>query len=497
MCDDAGVPTSCDASIVVVGAGPAGLTAAYLLAKRGLRPLVLEADPSYVGGISRTVCYKGYRFDIGGHRFFSRAKDVEDFWTEILPHDMLVRQRSSRIYYQRKFFSYPLKPFQVLRTLGPLEAARCVASYLQAKARPVPNPRNFEDWTINRFGQRLYEIFFKAYTEKLWGMSCRQISADWAAQRVKGLSLASAVMSALRPRRKSGPVITTLIESFRYPRRGPGMLWDACASKIQELGGTLQMGATVTSLEQAQGQWRIHYRTGSGSEEVASADQVISSAPLRDVMLHLFPEPGAEVTKAASALRYRNFLLVALIVRDRKLFSDNWIYIQDPDIKAGRIQNFKAWSPDMVPPGDTACYGMEYFASDDEPLWNMSNAELVALAGLELERLALGHASDLLDACVVRQPKGYPVYDATYASNVAVIRRALAERYPGLHVVGRNGMHRYNNQDHSMMTAMLTVENILSGQAKHDVWCVNQDAEYLEAGAAGTTRLVHDTAAGN
>jgi len=482
--------------VVIVGAGPAGLTAALLLAEKGWHPIVLEADPRYVGGISRTVEYKGYHFDIGGHRFFSKSREVEDFWTRVLPEEMLLRPRKSRIFYRGGFFSYPLKPVEALLRLGPVESAACMLSFAHARARPIEDPQNFEDWVRNQFGRRLYEIFFKHYTEKVWGMKCSEISADWAAQRIKSLSLGTAVLEAMKaslPGRKGttgrDQVHTTLIDEFRYPRKGPGQLWDACTEKVKALGGEVRMGARVTRMVRADDVWTVRYEQ-DGREATLSAQHVITSASIRDIVGSIDPAPAPALLEAAKGLRYRDFLTVALMVRDRDAFDDNWIYIQEPYVKVGRIQNFKAWSPEMVPDAGTACYGLEYFCFEGDGLWNSSDAELIALAKKELGQLGLGRAEDVFDGCVVRQPKAYPVYDDAYARHVATVRDVVERDLPGLHLVGRNGMHRYNNQDHSMMTAMLTVENIVSGVAKYDPWRVNQDATYIEAGTHGEEALI-------
>jgi protoporphyrinogen oxidase len=476
-------------SVAVIGAGPAGLTAGYLLSKRGIPVTVLEADPVYVGGISRTARYKGFHFDIGGHRFFSKSREVEEFWSEILSDDMLQRPRSSRIYYRGKFFAYPLRGGEALAKLGPVEAALCVLSYFKARFFPEPNPASFEEWVSNQFGRRLFRIFFKTYTEKVWGMPCAEISADWAAQRIKGLSLGKAVLNALAPRsrtRSGGQVIKTLIDSFRYPRLGPGMLWEACAEKAKALGCRIELGRRVVecAFEPAASVWQVRHRGQDGSEEVSTARHLVSSAPLRELAGSLRPRLSDQAMQAANGLRYRDFITVMVILKDRKLFDDNWIYVHDPSVKVGRIQNFKSWSPDMVPDPALCCYGLEYFCFEGDALWNASDDDLLALARRELEQIGLARAGDVVDGCVVRQKKAYPVYDGAYAQNVALLRSEL-EHFPTLHLVGRNGMHKYNNQDHAMMTAMLVVENIAAGRRVYDPWQVNEDAEYHEAGNVG------------
>jgi protoporphyrinogen oxidase len=480
-------------SVAVIGAGPAGLTAAYTLLKKSggrARVTVLEADPRYVGGLSRTVEYKGFHFDIGGHRFFSKSQEIEDLWTEILPGDMLTRPRQSRIYYRGKFFSYPLRPFEALVKLGLFESARCVASYARARLRPDPAPRSFEDWASDRFGRRLYTIFFKTYTEKVWGMSCRDISADWAAQRLKGLSLSSALKNFLLPRRLRGrerrAVVKTLIDTFRYPRLGPGMMWEACAARVRESGGEVFLGRRVTGCEwdASARLWTVRSVDAGGAAHETRARHVVSSAPLRQLARALRPQLSEAARGAAGGLKYRDFLTVVLILRDRGGFPDNWIYIHDPAVRVGRIQNFKAWSPEMVPDPALSCYGLEYFCFEGDGLWSSTDEELLGLTARELEQTGLARASDVSDGCVVRQPKAYPVYDDDYAAQVAAVRAEIEERFPTLHLAGRNGMHKYNNQDHAMMTGILCAENILAGRRVYDVWRVNQDAEYHEEGDA-------------
>jgi len=500
-------------SVAIIGAGPAGLTAAYMLAKAGVRVTVLEADPARVGGISRTIDYrseraggKTFRFDIGGHRFFSKSREVEDLWTELLGDDMLVRPRLSRILYGGKFYAYPLRGAEALRNLGLLEATRCVTSYAKSHLFPVRNAKSFEDWVSNRFGTRLYSIFFKTYTEKVWGMPCTEISADWAAQRIKGLSLRTALISALLPPRDArdrSKQIKTLIGSFRYPRLGPGMMWDAAARRVRELGGEVRMGCRVNGLElidsggpQCGRRWRVAFADASGQLHAIDASDVISSAPLHELVPSISPRFPVPALDAAARLKYRDFLTVALIVRPKQQFADNWIYVHEPGVRVGRVQNFGSWSPDMVPDPSLACYGLEYFCFEGDGLWSMTDADLIALATREIAQLGLARSEDVIDGHVVRQPKAYPVYDEHYARHVTEVREAIVQGYPGLHLVGRNGMHKYNNQDHAMMTGMLTARNIIAGSPTYDVWTVNEDAEYHEAGSAGVTTVSENGSSG-
>jgi protoporphyrinogen oxidase len=475
---------------VIVGAGPAGLTAAYQLAKAGQHVLVLESDPEYVGGLSRTVNYHGYRFDIGGHRFFSKSHEVEELWTEILGADMLQRPRSSRIYYRGQFYAYPLKPFEALAKLGVVESCLCVLSFLAAKMRPTKNPKSLEDWVVNQFGRRLFRIFFKTYTEKVWGMSCKEISADWAAQRIKGLSLGSAIKNGLLPKGANTDhteAVKTLIDTFRYPRLGPGMMWETCASKMRKMGGEVLLGRTVVGcrFDAESMSWTVTARTADGQKEEYRAEHLVSSMPVKQLVAQLEPRLPDAALRAAGSLRYRDFLTVGLILRERNCFRDNWIYVHDPNVKLGRVQNYKSWSPEMVPDPNYCSYGLEYFCFEGDGLWSARDEDLIALAKKELTQVQLASAEDVIDGCVIRQPKAYPVYDDVHQHHVKIVRQALRAHCPNLHLVGRNGMHKYNNQDHAMMTAMLTARNILAGEQKYDVWAVNDDGEYHEAGEAG------------
>ena len=472
---------------IVIGAGPGGLTAAYLLTKRGLPVLVLEADPKYVGGISRTEERDGFRFDIGGHRFFSKSQEVTDLWKELLPDDLIERPRFSRIYYRGRFFDYPLRPLNAFLNLGAIESLRCVGSYAMARLSPHDDPRSLDQWVTNAFGKRLFEIFFETYTEKVWGMKCSEISADWAAQRIKGLSLGEAIKNALlRPKKTQ---VKSLIDSFWYPKLGPGMMWDAAAARVRAGGNRVELGRRVVEVvrDDSRGVWRVTSLDASGAKRVDEAEHVISSAPLRELVAHLTPALSDDAQVAARALRYRDFVIVALATRAPPAFLDNWIYLHDGHVRAGRIQNFGSWSPHMVPDPAYACYGLEYFAFEGDGIWESSDDALIELASSEIATIGLVKRSEIEKGYVVRQRKAYPVYDAHYAAHVDVVRRELATRFPTLHLIGRNGMHKYNNQDHSMMTAMLTVENIVAGRAKFDTWQVNSDAEYHEDGESAST----------
>ncbi|MBH9536413.1 NAD(P)/FAD-dependent oxidoreductase [Novosphingopyxis sp. YJ-S2-01] len=485
--------------VAIIGAGPAGLTAAYLLSKKGYRVSVIEKDETYVGGISRTVEVDGYRFDIGGHRFFSKSQEVVDLWNEILPDDFIQRPRMSRIYYEGKFYSYPLRAFEALWNLGIWRSTLCMASYARWKLLPNKRVRSFEDWVVNQFGHKLYSIFFKTYTEKVWGMPCDEMSADWAAQRIKGLSLGAAVLDGLKRslglnklNDGSGAQAKTLLETFRYPRLGPGMMWDAARDFVQSKGNEVRMGHALKQLAQdANGHWRVTATKADGGEAVIEARHVISSAPMRELAARLHPLPATSLN--AAELKYRDFLTVALMIKSEDLFPDNWIYIHDSKVQVGRVQNFRSWSPEMVPDENIACVGLEYFCFENDGLWSSSDADLIELAKKEMAILGLCKPEDVVGGAVVRQEKAYPVYDDSYAENVAAMREELEERFPTLHMVGRNGMHRYNNQDHAMMTAMLTVENIEAGERIYDIWQVNEDAEYHEAGNEGQqARIAED-----
>lgn len=471
-----------EAPVVIIGAGPAGLTAAYELAKADVRSVILEAEDT-VGGLSRTAEYKGYLFDIGGHRFFTKVSLVEQMWQEVLGGDFITRPRLSRIYYKAKFFQYPLEAMNALRGLGLLEAVHCGFSYLNAQIFPVKPETNFEQWVSNRFGKRLFNIFFKSYTEKVWGIPCNEIDADWAAQRIKGLSLLSVVWEAIRPKRKEkgdkAKIIKTLIHEFQYPRKGPGMMWTKTKEIIESKGSEVVFHSPVEKIY-----WEPGRVTGiRAGGKLYRGGHFISSMPIKELINCLDPAPPEHLKSAANDFHYRDFLTVCLICKGTDLFPDNWIYIHEPNVKVGRIQNYSNWSPEMVPDAGHSCLGLEYFCFEGDGLWSAPDANLIEQAKSEVERLGLVKREAILDGTVLRIKKAYPVYDGVYLRGLAAIKEFLSQ-VPNLQLAGRNGMHRYNNQDHSMLTAMLAARNILGG--RYDLWQVNADAEYGEQGAAIT-----------
>lgn len=470
--------------VLVIGAGPAGLTASYELLRHGIKTTVIEAS-DVVGGISQTVERNGWRFDIGGHRFFTKVPRVEAFWHEILPdEDFLLRPRMSRIYYNGKFFDYPLRAVNALSNLGVFESIRCVSSYASVRVKPPKDQSNFEGWVAARFGWRLYRTFFKTYTEKVWGVPAHEIQADWAAQRIKNLSLGKAVANAVLPKGRNSTTVTSLIERFQYPKFGPGMMWEVCAQKVKDAGSELRMNTTVTSI--ARDGTSLHVTLSNGDE--CNVDYVISTMPIGELVMILSPQAPALVTDAARSLKHRDFLTVALVIPQEYAFPDNWIYIHSPEVRVGRIQNYGSWSPFMVKEGQT-CLGMEYFVTEGDDLWTTPDDDLVALASSELEALGLVPEGCVTEAHVVRYPKAYPVYDQAYSQSLNTIREFLQEAWPNVLPVGRNGMHRYNNQDHSMLTAMLAADQIATGTPE-DMWDVNVEDDYHEEdkGSLGTGR---------
>jgi len=461
-------------SVVIIGGGPAGLTAGRELTKFGDRPTVLEKNP-HVGGLSCTLEYKGYHFDMGGHRFFTKVDEVNKIWQEVLGGEFLRRPRLSRIFYNNRFFHYPLKPLNALMGLGIFQAVLVVLSYLRWQIWPHKQEDTFEQWVTNRFGHRLFSIFFKTYTEKVWGIPCSELRAEWAAQRIKGLSLKTVLLTMfLKPQR----TIKTLIEEFDYPRLGPGMMWQAVAGEIEDKGGRVRLGEDVVRICRTGNRIDSVVVARNGREETLPATHFISSMPVSELILKLSPPPPAPVLDAARRLTYRDFLTVCLIVRKRDLFPDNWIYVHSTQVQVGRIQNFANWSPDMVPDPSKSSLGLEYFCTEGDTLWNTPDARLLELAGRELETIGLATRADVEDGCVFRVPKAYPVYDASYADYMVTVRE-FVDGLENLQTIGRNGLHRYNNQDHAMLTGLLAVRNLVLGE-RNDLWSVNTEAEYHE-----------------
>jgi protoporphyrinogen oxidase len=458
--------------VAIVGAGAAGLAAALTLARAGIRVEVFEAGPR-VGGIARTEVYRGYRFDLGGHRFFTQVPEVQQFWEEALGDEFLHVRRLSRIFYQGRFYDYPLSLPNVLSNLGVIESGRIALSYARARLAPVTPEESFEAWVTNRFGDRLYRTFFKSYTEKVWGLPCHVIRADWAAQRIRDLSFARAVSHALVGRGKT----RSLISEFHYPRLGPGQMWEAVAAQVESAGGRVHLSAAIERIEHDGGAVRNITVRRNGRSETHAVGAIISTMALPDLLRGLSPAPPASILSAVSKLRFRDFLIVALIVGRPELFPDNWIYVHTPAVQVGRIQNFKNWSRAMVPDPSKTSLGFEYFCSAEDELWKEDDDALVRRAARELEALGLAPAASVEDGCVFRQRRAYPVYDEGYSAKVLTARQYLA-LFRNLQTAGRNGMHRYNNQDHSMLTGLLAARNVMGDE--HDLWEVNIERSYHE-----------------
>ncbi|MEG4802108.1 NAD(P)/FAD-dependent oxidoreductase [Microcoleus sp. ARI1-B5] len=470
--------------VAIVGAGPAGLTAAYELVKQGIIPVVLEKGDK-VGGLARTESYKGYRFDIGGHRFYTKVEAVQQLWQEVLGNEFIKVPRLSRIFYRGRFFNYPISAFNTLFNLGLIESALIILSYLKVRIWPLREEATFEQWVINRFGERLYKTFFKTYTEKVWGIPCSEIQADWAAQRIKGLSLTTAIINALFGSNDT----KTLIKEFDYPALGPGMMWEKFAEAVESKDGKVYLDTKVISFEREGNKIKTITAEHNGELVQYSADNFITSMPISALVARMKPQPPEEVLHAARSLKYRDFLIVSLIVDRPNLFPDNWIYIHSPEVQVGRIQNFKNWSAALVPDASKTCLGMEYFCNEGGEIWKMSDDELVELATRELVELGLATSADVEDGVVLRQPKAYPVYDAEYRGHLRVLEGFLTG-IDNLQTIGRNGMHRYNNQDHSMLTGMLAVRNLLG--EKHDLWDVNTERSYYEDFSADRSKEKRD-----
>ena len=459
--------------VVIIGAGPAGLSAAYEICTRGGYPLVLE-QTNHVGGTARTVSYNGYLCDIGGHRFLTKNASIQHLWQQMLGDDLLKVPRLSRIYYQGKFFNYPLQSLNALANLGIRESSLAIFSYLKAQLHPHPVENSFEQWVSNRFGKRLYQKFFQSYTEKVWGIPCSQLRSDWAVQRIKGLSLGVAVTNALFGRNE----VKSLTKSFFYPVLGPGMMWQRFRETIENTHGQVLLNAEVCRLEHFQGRVTAIHSRQDNHEVMMPVSHLISSMPLPELVARFDPPAPEAVLSAARELAYRAFLIIVIILDEAAMFPDQWLYIHSPDVKVGRIQNFKNWSAAMVPDSQTTSLGMEYFCQEGDEFWTMSDTDLINLAVKELHYLGLWQNQKVRDAVVLRQPGAYPVYDQDYQTHLTVIQNFL-KAFTNLQTVGRNGMHRYNNLDHSMLTGILAARNLYGEE--HDVWQVNEEEEYLEA----------------
>jgi protoporphyrinogen oxidase len=460
----------------VLGAGPAGLTAAHVLTLRD-RPGAVFESSNTVGGIAKTVEVDGYRFDMGGHRFFTKLKPIQRLWEEMIGEEFLTRSRLSRIYYKGKFFPYPLRAASVVGRLGIGESILCALSYMWSRVRTLrKEPETFEDWVTKNFGKRLYNAFFRDYTEKVWGVPGTEIRSQWAAQRIQNFSLWKAILTILRLRREH---VTTMIEEFRYPRLGPGQMWESFRHRVDASGVPVHLNHRCELIRHRQGHAESVVIRADGGLIEYPVGGVISSMPLSELVFSLDPAPPDDVLAAARRLRYRDFCLIALMTTEQEPFPDNWIYLQDKGTRAGRVQNFGAWSEGMVPDGMT-CLGVEYFCFEGDEIWEMPDGDAVALAAGELERIGLLDSSMVVGGAKVRVPKAYPMYDSGYEGALAVIR-PYVDGLENVTTCGRNGLHRYNNQDHSMWTAILATLNLLDGTG-YDVWSVNSEAEYLEEG---------------
>ena len=518
-----------EGTAIIIGAGPAGLTAALELQRHsGIKPILIESSLE-IGGISRTVCYKGNRMDIGGHRFFSKSDRVMRWWLDLFPVEagpsqdgqlryqgqrrelpdathaanpetedrvMLVRPRKSRIYFLRRFFDYPISlSAATFRSMGLVRTVQCGLSYMRTVVLPQREERSLEEFIINRFGKQLYLIFFKSYTEKVWGVPCSEISAEWGAQRIKGLSLKGVVLHFFKKafaRKQSGDLAqkqteTSLIEKFLYPKLGPGQLWEHVAGLVREGGGEIHMGVAID---------RIHVEVGkvvsvegikdSGERVTYAGDHFFSTMPVRDLIRAISAKVPAEVIEVSEGLVYRDFITVGLLAskltvteQDGSPLRDNWIYIQEPDVKLGRLQIFNNWSPWLVGSSDKIWIGLEYYCNEDEPLWKLSDEEMTRFAIEEVARIGILKAEDVEDSHVVRIPKAYPAYFGSYDRFETI--RKYTDSFENLFLIGRNGMHKYNNQDHSMLTAMTAVENIVNGvKTKDNIWAINTEMEYHE-----------------
>jgi len=454
------------------------LGAGLELVKNNRAVIVLEKD-SQVGGLARTVNYKNYFFDIGGHRFFSKNKEITDLWRKLLGKDLIERRRLSRIYYNKKFFNYPLKPLNAFLNMGVLKTIHILCSFLWVRLKQLvsqPEEKSFSQWVTNRFGAELFKIFFKTYTEKVWGLSTDEIGAEWAAQRIKGLSLSKAVLDAFGFSKKGQ--VKTLIDKFNYPRLGPGMMFEKFQAEINKGLGQVNLNCELIELIHDNGHiLKAIYRNAEGDKAEAEADDFISSIPITVLMKAWRPAPPQEVMAAASQLMFRSFITLILILNKREVFPDNWLYIHSPEVKVGRLQNFKNWSAEMVPDQSKTSLGLEYFCSPGDDLWNKNEAEFFQLAKEDIIKLNFAQPEEILDYTIVRMKEAYPIYQLGYQEQLRIITNYL-KQFRNLQLIGRGGMFRYNNMDHSILSGIYAARNLLG--AKYDLWQINADAEYLE-----------------
>lgn len=462
--------------IYILGAGPAGLAAAYTLTQKGQSVVVVERD-ARVGGLAKSFEYQGFILDFGPHRFFTKIAPVLKLWDEVLGEDQVTVNRLTRIYYGGKYFSYPLKAAESLMALGSVESAKIIASYLKIRLFPHPHAKNFAQWVTNRFGKRLFEIFFEGYTEKLWGIPCTEISADWAAQRIKGLSLLKAARNALFG---NDGKVKTLIDRFQFPRYGSGQLYEKISDYLRSQNQSVLLNTEVVQVHHKNSQIaQVTLKNRqTGEEETVSCGGVISSIPINHLLQQINSPPPAPVTTAAKSLKFRNTILVYLIVESSQLFPDNWLYINEPSVQLGRVTNFRNWSPDMLPNRHQTPICCEYWCNFDEPMWQQPEAELVARAERELRQIGLLHDEKVSSGFIVRLPRTYPIYAGNYKQAIATIQSYL-KQFQNLQLVGRYGAFKYNNQDHSLLMGVLAAENVFS-PGKHDLWSVNSDNEYQE-----------------
>ncbi len=461
-------------SVVIVGAGPAGLTAAYELSKAGVPVTVLEKD-TQVGGLAKTILFKGWRLDLGPHRFFTKLAEVNRIWQEVLGEDAMMIKRLTRIYYRNRFFFYPLRPANAFLSLGPWLSLKAFVSFVRARLRPVPEEKTFEDWVSNRFGRTLYTMFFKTYTEKVWGIPCAEIEAEWAAQRIKGLSLLEAVRNAFGFGQKGR--VKSLVDEFSYPKKGTGMFYEKMQKAVEQKGSRLSFGREVTALHHKGGRiTRVVTRNAEGLEETWPATDVITSLPLTLLIQRLNPPPPPDILEASRQLTFRSTILVYLVIQGENLFPDNWIYVHAPEVQMGRITNFRNWSPEMTVPGQTVLC-VEYWCFPSDSFWNQSDADLQAMAAHDLQTIHLFKPAPVLDGFCIKIPRTYPVYRMGYRRYLDPLV-AYLKTFANLQPIGRFGAFKYNNQDHSILMGMLAARNLLG--ESHDLWSVNSDSEYQE-----------------